>query len=232
MSRSLVRRGGFTLLEVMIATMLLVVALVGSIALILGLRSTNRSVRGRDVAYFLAQQALDQIGTIPLSLPGLTTSLPALGPVPTNNDYPLLGNPVVPTTLSCYPMANDIVADRPTPCLPTAMPAAYFVRTWTCCASTTSAVNQGGSTSQTALALPVGSCGLAAPLGSPDTGSGNGAACYVQAEVTWPTENPLAPATPLSATPPSLFVDTDTTAGGALGLSFSNHVYMAELRSM
>ncbi len=220
---------GFTLLEVMIATMLLVVALVGSIALVLGLRRVNQSTRDRDVAYFLAQQALDQLDAIPLSLAGLTTSLPATS-LPTNNDAPLLGTPVIPTTLSCYPIGNDVIADRPIACA-SPMPSAYFVRTWSCCGNTTAVVSQGGA-SQTALALPTGSCGLTAPVvGSPDTSSGNGAVCYVQVEVTWPTENPLAPATPLNGSPQSLFVDTASTTAQTLGLSFSNHVYLSEVRA-
>jgi type II secretory pathway pseudopilin PulG len=226
---------GFTLIEVLIATLLLVTALVGSIGLVVALKQVNLSSRSRDTAYYLAQQALDTLEAVPLALPLPTTGFLAPGAAastPTNTDGPLLGNMLTPTTMTCYPMSDDTITDRPISCQSPMAPA-YVVRTWTCCDFVP---NNPAATIGTIAGMPAltinSACGPDAAigtLGSPDTLSGNGVACLIQAEVTWPVELAGPPATSLSAAPSQLFVDTSLAAPV---LNFSNHVYLSAVRSL
>jgi Tfp pilus assembly protein PilV len=219
------RRGGFTLLEVLIAAMLLVVGMVGSIALILGLLQANKTARARDTGYFLAQQALDQLEMIPLvgrTGATWTTNQPAWLSVAF--PYATINFPNEPT---CYAMANDVVSDRPIQCS-AAQEAAFILRTWTCCATP----GLGATTT-----LPIGApCLLPSgqgPISSPDaiptggvTANPNGAVCYIQAEVTWPVEDPVGHNLLLANAPAAaLFQDSPAN------LSFGNHVWASMVRS-
>ena len=122
---SLERNGqeGFTLLEVMVAAMLLMVALVGSIALSVGLLRGNQFNRERDTAYFLAQQQLDLLDVQPITQ--------ILG------NAALFPNEDVASTSSvatCYSASQDAFVDSPISCTANP-PAAYYLRTWVCCGS-------------------------------------------------------------------------------------------------
>jgi Tfp pilus assembly protein PilV len=158
------RRGqaGFTLLELLVATVLLIVALVGSIALSVGLLRGNQFSRERDTAYFLAQQQMDLFAVQPMSQilqnPG---------------NYPNEGLASVPSAATCFSIGQDDYIDNPISCTVNT-PAAYYLRTWICC-------NGAGG-------IAPGGCNLgAAAIATPDPGAG-AAVCLVQVEVTWPSE--------------------------------------------
>ena len=196
-------RAGFTLLEVMIAAMLLMVALVGSIALSVGLLRGNQFNRERDTAYFLAQQQMDLLSVQPISQ---ILANPALLP---NEDVASSSSPAI-----CYSIGQDAFVDSPISCVGN-VPAAYYLRTWVCCA-------------------PAGAGGIAAgsacnPLGpaivSPDTAN-NGGVCLVQVEVTWPSE----PAGVVATNPWAAgFADTVLTT--VPPLTFTNHIYASAVRA-
>jgi prepilin-type N-terminal cleavage/methylation domain-containing protein len=172
---------GFTLLEVLIAAILLVIALVGSLALTIGLLRGNESTRARDTAYFLAQQVLDQYSATPvLDLPALLpgTAAPTAAPI-------------------CYDMSDGAFVDHPVAC--GAVATTFAVRTVTCC------VGPGVPLSP----APAAGCGIllatnpVTPL-PPNVNfspTSQGVSCLVEAEVTWPAE-------PATATASQLFVDT------------------------
>ncbi|HUB09533.1 MAG TPA: prepilin-type N-terminal cleavage/methylation domain-containing protein [Myxococcales bacterium] len=182
---------GFTLIEVLIATMLLAVGLVGSIALTLSMMRANRTNSGRDVAYFLGQQALDQLGLFPMTTVGLGAGalLPPTS-TPGVNDNPIgmvaAGGTPPATTCSVYPMSDAALGDTPGTCNPGTNPnlsmPSYFVRTWVCCAPSTG--NLAGEPCAANALATVGVGGLK----TPDT-LNQGVLCLLQAEVTWPTEN-------------------------------------------
>ncbi len=211
---------GFTILEVMVASLLLVVGLVGSIAMIGGLVSANKSARARDIAYYLVQQTLDQKQMIPL------VQAPNFGLA---NQYAITGNPqpdsqlVEPNAMLCYPMSDDVLADRPIPCT-VPLPPSFILRTWTCCAS--------AQLGQNPPVITGGACGpsQAEPLTTSDSGAnGQGTVCLVQAEVTWPVEVPNPPGsapTTFATTPTELFQDNYAP----YGLAFQNHVYASVIR--
>jgi Tfp pilus assembly protein PilV len=210
------QRGGFTLLEVLIAAMLLVVGMVGSIALILGLMQANRTARARDTGYYLAQQSLDEIGLVPLVGP-TTAYLTGAFPIPG----------VAPSAPTCYPMTDDVISDRPISCTAAGITSAFIVRTWTCC-------NTGPI--GTAATIPAATCGATQPLlTGPAATSSSGlpvvlqqsALCYVQAEVTWPAEDPVGHNL-LSTTvagQEALFQETEPSV-----LTFGNHVWATMVR--
>ncbi|MHB8417121.1 MAG: prepilin-type N-terminal cleavage/methylation domain-containing protein [Myxococcales bacterium] len=224
---------GFTLLEVLIAAMLLVIGLVGSIALIGGLVLTNRTAHSRDVAYALLQQTLDQEMMVPLLLP------PTAGLA---NQYDLTNNsgvatvPWGPGVLGgplCFASSDDVVADRPTPCS-AAMAAAFILRTWTCCATAGVDPGVGGAP----YGIPAGVCGFNPNIlpGDGVLGSGwtavttSGTLCYLQAEVTWPNESQPVGAAPVSilgtGAAKNLFQEVDVLDG----LSMKNHAYASMVR--
>ncbi len=164
----------------MIAAILLVIALVGSLALTIGLLRGNESTRARDTAYFLAQQVLDQYSATPvLQLP---TLLPAIA---------------APTTAPiCYDMSDGAFIDHPVAC--GAVASVYAVRTVTCC------VGPGMPLSP----APIAGCAIllatnpATPL-PPNVNfspTSQGVSCLIEAEVTWPAE-------PNAALPQDLFVE-------------------------
>jgi Tfp pilus assembly protein PilV len=172
---------GFTLLEVLIAAVLLVIALVGSLALTIGLLRGNESTRARDTAYFLAQEVLDQYSATPvLQLPTLlpATAAPTTAPI-------------------CYDMSDGAFIDHPVAC--GAVASTYAVRTIACC------VGPGMPLSP----APIAGCAIllatnpVTPL-PPNVNfspTSQGVSCLIEAEVTWPVE-------PVGALGQDLFVDT------------------------
>lgn len=219
MTAGVAKRGskGFTLLEVMIAAMLLIIGMVGSIATIVGLLKANQTARSRDIGYFLAQEAIDQIAMIPLvGNNDLAAQFPSGGTGAAPNG-PLMTSPGVPAAnggVACYPLANDTVADRPVPCTgANAPPSAYVVRTWTCCTTA-------------ATGLIVGTCQAPQTLTTPDT-TAQAAVCYIQAEVTWPVEDP-AGGNMLLGAPAPLFADPPIAAEPKL--TFGNHIWATMVR--
>jgi hypothetical protein len=193
---------GFTILEVLIAAVLLVIALVGSLALTVGLVQGNKNTRARDTAYFLAQQVLDQYSATPiLQLPTLLPGLaaPTVAPI-------------------CYDMSDAAYIDHPVACGATA--STFAIRTLACC------VGPGMPLSP----APAAACGIllaevpATPL-PPNvnfTATSQGVSCIIQTEVTWPAE-------PVGAAAQDLFVDVSNAAGKVL--NFQNHVLLATVRA-
>jgi prepilin-type N-terminal cleavage/methylation domain-containing protein len=201
---------GFTLIEVLVAAMLLVVALVGSIGLILGMARANQSNRTRDVGYLIAQEAVEQLSAVPLLT--LATNNPAATSVPS-----------APT---CYGMSDDAVVDRPIPC---SGAAAYYLRTWVCCSlnpPTLPAVPIIGVQCNVAVNNPP-----AGQVVSPDQVNG-GIACLIEAEVTWTNEDTVANGAASPAAASGYFVDPPTAPPVAINkvLSFTNHVFLSEVR--
>jgi Tfp pilus assembly protein PilV len=195
-------RAGFSLIEVMMATMLLIVALVGSIALSVGLLRGNQFNRERDTAYFLAQQQLDLFDAAPMSQILLNPLI-----------YPNDGVASTSSPATCYSIGQDAYIDSPISCVVNT-PAAYFLRTWICCNGAA-----GG--------IPVGGCNNAAgavPILSPDVANG-GAVCLVQVEVTWPSEPAGVVATGAWT---GGFADNVFTT--IPPLTFTNHVYLSMVR--
>lgn len=236
------RRRGFTLLEVLIAAMLFVVGMVGSIALILGLLRANKTARARDTGYFLAQQALDRLEMVPMVGQGMVCSggtCTVNGLVDTTGQPAFLANrfpygsagTAFPTEPTCYAMSDDVVGDRPIQCQNPQVPA-FIVRTWTCCATPSA-----GPTADTipATAGCVNLNGLG-PISSPDaeppggvTLNPNGAVCLIQAEVTWPIENFGASQLTFNlAGAAALFNDPPNTPAG---VTYSNHVWATLVRA-
>jgi type II secretory pathway pseudopilin PulG len=196
-------RAGFTLLEVLIAAMLLMIALLGSIALSVGLLRGNQFNRERDTAYFLAQQQIDLFSVQPI-----TQILSNPGGFP-NEDIASTSSP--PT---CYDVAQDAFVDSPISCLGNPPPA-YYLRTWVCC------VGPGGG------GIPGGTCanpGGAPTVVSPNLG-GVGGVCLINVEVTWPYE-------PVGVTwdtaPSSGWKDNNFLTVPPLG--FTNHIFMSTVR--
>jgi hypothetical protein len=207
---------GFTLLEVLVAAVILIVAIVGSIALIVGLLKGNQATRARDTAYFIAQETLDQLASLPLSQDG------ALG----------MSN-AAPTTPLCFTEGEDAFLDRPIACNAGTV-AAYWVRSWICCATPvvgTSGVAGGlwNSPNLPPAQIPFAcngagwempaTIGNAAVAGVPATS----ASCSVAVEVTWPSEP-----TGTLANGSNLFVDTSNLAPT---LTFQNHILESMVRS-
>ncbi len=181
------RRRGFTLLEVMVAAVILIIALVGSLALVVGMLRGNQNMRARDTAYFIAQEVLDQYASTSLSVfPGLTSAAPAL-----------------PT---CYSQGEDSFVDRPIPCVLGATAAAYWVRTWSCCETPTLGGGLFNSPNPPPLVAPTPCTGIGWVLNQTIAGTipATSATCPVAVEVTWPTE--------LGLTSTALFTDV----GGGL----------------
>jgi Tfp pilus assembly protein PilV len=218
--RAPMREAGFTLLEVLVAAVLLVVAMVGSIGLILGMASTNMSNRTRDVAQLLAQSALEQLSAVPLI--NLANNSPAATSAPS-----------APT---CFGMSDDAVIDRPIPC-PAGAIGAYYLRTWTCCTQNPAALPPY-VVLPPAVPITGAQCNVAInnqPAGqlvSPNQVNG-GVTCLIEAEVTWPHEDPVnGPATTTQA--PGYFVDPQTTPPVTLppheNLAFNNHVFATVVR--
>jgi type II secretory pathway pseudopilin PulG len=196
-------QAGFTLLEVLIAAMLLMVALVGSIALSVGLMRGNQFNRERDTAYFLAQQQLDLLAVQPISQ--------ILANVAT---FPNEGLASTPSPATCYSIGQDAFIDSPISCLgpPT---AAYYLRTWVCC-------NVAGIGQNIPAATACNTTGV--DIVSPDVGGGGGV-CFLQVEVTWPAE----PAG-VAATNPWAVGFADTVATTVPPLTFTNHIYASMVR--
>ena len=197
-------QAGFTLLEVMIAAALLTIALVGSLALSVGLLRGNQFNRERDTAYFLAQQQLDLLSVQPLTQ--ILTNAAAFP----NEDIASTSS-----VATCYDMQQDAFIDNPISCVGNP-PAAYFLRTWVCC-------NAGG-----ALAgIPAGAAcnATGAAIISPNTTNG-GEICYLQVEVTWPSEPAGVNPTSAWAAP---FADNVFTTVPVLG--FTNHIYASMVRA-
>ena len=188
----------------MIAAVLLVVALVGSLALTIGLLRGNRNTRSRDTAYFLAQQVLDQYSATPvLQLPALLPGVAA------------------PTTVPiCYDMSDAAFIDHPVAC--GAVASTYAVRVMTCC------VGPGMPVSP----APVAGCNIlpatfpATPL-PPNVNfapTSQGVSCLLETEVTWPVE-------PAGALPSDLFVESSNPPPLGKNLNFQNHVLLATVRA-
>ena len=96
-------------------------------------------------------------------------------------------------------------------------PAAYYVRSWVCCNSTP-VVGLGGP------AIPAGACGPGLTVAQ-STANPAGGVCFIQAEVTWPIEDPKTN-TNITGNPQGLFVDhNQVTSPSPSPLSFVNHVY-------
>jgi prepilin-type N-terminal cleavage/methylation domain-containing protein len=237
------KHAGFTLIEVLIATLLIVVGLVGSIALTLGMLRTNRSSASHDTAYVLAQQALDNLGLFPLNQAGIGVNFLLPSSTPGVNDPPLgmVAAGVNPPATSCavLPMANAQIGDAPGQCAGVnpnlAMPS-YFLRTWVCCgvpppppAGPPLPALLGGQPCTAQAGADVGPSGL---LTTPDN-QNQGAICLLQAEVTWPAENLQATGTPIVGDPPlyagnpaQLFVPE----GSAGYVPYGNHILLSEVR--
>jgi hypothetical protein len=177
---------GFTLLEVMIAAVLLVVALVGSLALTIGLLRGNKTTRSRDTAYFLAQEVLDQYSATPiLQLPAL---LPGVG---------------APTTAPiCYDMNDAAFIDHPVAC--GAVASTYAVRTLACCVGPGMPASPAPGPS---CAVLLAETGGALPPNVNFTPTSQGVSCLLQTEVTWPIEPPAA------ASPQDFFVESSVPKG-------------------
>jgi Tfp pilus assembly protein PilV len=216
------RSAGFTLLEVLVAAMLLIVAMVGSIGLILGLATTNRSTKNRDVAHLLAQGALEQFSSVPL----ITLA---------NNNPAATAAPSAPI---CFGMSDDAVLDRPIPC-PAGTGSAYYLRTWVCCTQNPNAPPPFTLPYPAPNPIIGNQCnvGVNVPAGqvvSPNQVNA-GAACLIEAEVTWPHELfKVGPAAAISA--PAFFVEPPAVAATPLPLlergklDFSNHIFTALVR--
>jgi hypothetical protein len=153
---------------VLIAAVLLVIALVGSLALTIGLLRGNVNTRARDTAYFLAQEVLDQYSATPvLQVPTLlpATAAPTTAPV-------------------CYDMSDGALIDHPVAC--GAVATTYCVRTVTCC------VGPGMPLSP----APAAGCAILlatnpATLLPPNVNfspTSQGVSCLIETEVTWPVE--------------------------------------------
>jgi Tfp pilus assembly protein PilV len=195
--------GGFTLLEVLIAAMLLTVALVGSLALSVGLLRGNQFTRERDTAYFIAQQQLDLLAVQPISQ---ILSNPAVFP------NAQLGSTSSPAT--CYSIGQDDFIDSPISCVGN-VPAAYYVRTWVCC-------NAGGALASIPAGTP---CNPGANnIISPNAASGG--ICFTQVEITWPSEP-----TGVVATNPWAAGFADTVLTTNPPLTFTNHIYASMVRA-
>jgi Prokaryotic N-terminal methylation motif len=195
------RNGGFTLLEVLIAAVLLVVALVGSLALTIGLLRGNQTTRARDSAYFLAQQALDQYSATPvLQLPGLLPGVAAPTAAPI-----------------CYDMADGAFIDHPVAC---GAQTAFYVRTLVCCVGPGMPLSPAPAPSCAAL--------VAEPTPLPPnvnfTATSQGVSCILQAEVTWPVE-------PAGAAVAQMFVDSSGPPAVVPTLNFQNHVLLSTVRA-
>lgn len=211
------RRAGFTILEVLIASVLLIVGLVGSIALIGGLVMANRSTHSRDVAYELIQQTFDDEMLTPLNAP----TAPGLA-----NQFDMTANSAAATAPSlpiCYASSDDVIADRPIPCL-IGMPAAFILRTWNSCVAT-------GLGDSMPLTIPAGIGGGPSPalpiLAADTAATGTATMCFLQAEVTWPIEQQTSGTTAtFSGAPKYLFQEVDPYDN----VSYTNHVYAAMLR--
>jgi len=195
-------RAGFTLLEVLIASMLLVVALVGSMALSVGLLRGNQFNRERDTAYFLAQQQLDLLSVQPINQI-------LQNPLTYPNEQ--LGS--APSAAACFGIGQDDSIDNPISCI-APVPPAYYLRTWVCC---NSALGGGISTAAACNATGVA-------ITSPDAANGGGV-CMIQVEVTWPAEpNGVVATNPWTAG----FADTVYTTVPTL--TFTNHIYLSTVR--
>jgi prepilin-type N-terminal cleavage/methylation domain-containing protein len=197
-------RRGFTLLEVLIAAVLLTVALVGSLALSVGLLRGNQFNRERDTAYFLAQQQLDLLAVQPITQ---ILSNPAL--------FPNTSIASTSSVATCYSIGQDDFIDSPISCIGPP-PAAYYVRTWVCC-------NAGGVGASIPAGTPCNATGAA--IVSPD-GAGAGGVCYTQVEITWPTE----PAG-VGANAPWAGGFADTVFTTVPPLNFTNHIYESMVRA-
>jgi Tfp pilus assembly protein PilV len=209
---------GFTLLEVLVAAMLLVVALVGSIALILGLTQTNKASRTRDIAYLIAQESLEQLSAVPL----LTLA---------NNNPAAVTTPSAPT---CYGMSDDSVLDDPIPC---GVAPAYYLRNWVCC-TLNPAATPPFAVLPPGVPITGAQCNVAAnnpvlgQLVSPNQVNG-GITCLVESEVTWPNEaDPPFPGTANAAQASGYFVDPPTAPPVVINktLTFNNHVFASQVR--
>jgi Tfp pilus assembly protein PilV len=197
-------QAGFTLLEVLIAAMLLMVALVGSIALNVGLLRGNQFNRERDTAYFLAQQQLDLLEVQPIS------QILSNAPLYPNEDVNSTSSPA-----TCYSVAQDAYVDSPISCVGNP-PAAYYLRTWICC-------NAAGALASIPTTAPCNATGT--PIISPDVAN-SGGVCLLQVEITWPSE----PAG-VTATNPWAAGFADTLNTTVPPLTFTNHIYASMVRA-
>src|SRR5581483_4302572 len=187
---------GFTMLEVLIAAVLLVIALVGSLALTVGLLRGNQSTRYRDTAYFLAQQALDQYSATPiLQIP---TLLPGVG-APT--DTPI-----------CYDMNDAAFIDHPVTCDTVA--SNYDVRVMACCVGPGMPATPAPAVSCANLLAELRAGTMTLPPDVNFAATGQGVSCILQAEVTWPSEQP-------GYLIPELF--SDSLSAPPKVLNFQNH---------
>jgi hypothetical protein len=193
---------GFTILEVLIAAVLLVVALVGSLALTIGLLQGNKTTRSRDTAYFLAQQVLDHYSAAPiLQIPTLLPGIAA------------------PTTAPiCYDMSDAAFIDHPVACGATA--STFAVRALACCVGPGMALSPAPAASCAILGAETPPTPL--PPNVNFTATSQGVSCILQTEVTWPFEPP-------AAATQDLFVDSSSAAGKVL--NFQNHVLLAMVRA-
>ncbi len=192
----------------MIAAVLLVIALVGSLALTVGLLRGNQSTRARDTAYFLAQQILDQYSATPvLQLPALLPGIAA------------------PTTAPiCYDMSDAAFIDHPVACGVGAIASAFNVRALTCCVGPGMPLSPAPTAACNILAAEVPATPLPPNVNFSPTSLG--VSCILQVEVTWPVE-PVA-----VATPDQLFVDTSgPPAQPNIVLNFQNHVFLTTVRA-
>ena len=138
-----------------------------------------------------------------------------------------MANPTAPT---CYGEGDDAFIDHPIPCYG---PAAYYVRSWICCA--TPAAGGLWQLPNPPPANAINPCSTSIPweaqyntIATPSVASqltipATAATCVVATEVTWPTEP-----TGTSASATNLFNDTSSTAPI---LNFQNHVFETMVRS-
>jgi hypothetical protein len=190
----------------MIAAVLLVIALVGSLALTIGLLRGNQSTRARDTAYFLAQQILDQYSATPvLQLPVLLPGVAA------------------PTTAPiCYDMSDAAFIDHPVACGATA--STFAVRALTCCVGPGMPLSPAPTAGCNILTAEVPATPLPPNVNFSPTSQG--VSCILQVEVTWPTEPAAA------GTADMLFVDTSgPPLRPAVVLNFQNHVLLSTVRA-
>ena len=204
---------GFTLIEVLIAAVLLVVALVGSLALIIGLLRGNQTTRARDTASFLGQQLLDQLDVIPLS------ALAA---------YSLAAYSLTPGVAgpSCYPEGDGTFIEHPVTCA--TAPAAYVVGWQVCCVGSTGPTGNGcltipsGGSGQLQLVntytVPVVTNGVTSSVNN-----SLGLTCEIRVELTWPA-NPTS-----GATASNLFQDVSSVTMPPL--NFQNHLVLTTIRA-
>ncbi len=190
----------------MIAAVLLVIALVGSLALTIGLLRGNQSTRARDTAYFLAQQVLDQYSATPvLQLPALLPGVAA------------------PTTAPiCYDMSDAAFIDHPVACGATA--STFALRALTCCVGPGMPLSPAPTAACNILAAEVPATPLPPNVNFSPTSQG--VSCLLQVEVTWPLE-------PAGATTPDLlFVDTSgPPTKPTVVLNFQNHILLSTVRA-